>query len=200
VLGRYLGTGTLLFAAAMVLAPQTHAQTHDASANLLASATVMKSGAAAANPGAQSGTAAATSPAADAASPVVDPDDQTTKERVAHLTAALKKKWNQAVAALPSFCGEWQRMLHDREVNNLAHLQWQQKQGYATATYVGYGKILGCKAKESEEGVPLGKVVYEERDYYLAGKTPADAEAHPQLMRTTNTLEIFSWEKDRWFY
>jgi hypothetical protein len=36
--------------------------------------------------------------------------------------------------------------------------------------------------------------------YYLAGKSVDDAKSHPKLLGTTNTLEIFSFEKDRWFY
>jgi hypothetical protein len=145
-------------------------------------------------------TAAASAGTAAAIPAVVDPNDLATRDRVAHLTAALKHKWEQAVSTLPSFCQEWQHLLQQREENNLSHLQWHQSQGYQTANYVGYGRILGCKAKESAEGVPLGRVEYEEKDYYLAGKTPAEAKAHPQLMRSTSTLEIFSWEKDRWFY
>lgn len=131
---------------------------------------------------------------------VVDPNDQTTKERLAHLTKALRHKWEEAVATLPSFCQHWEDLLQQREENNLSHLQWHEQQGYETATYVGYGRVLGCKAKESAEGVPIGKVIYEEKDYYLAGKTPQEAKEHPKVTRTTSTLEIFSWDKDRWFY
>lgn len=121
-------------------------------------------------------------------------------ERLAHLTQAQRKKWEQARAALPGFCQDWDRMLHDREVNNLSHLEWHQQQGYQTATYTGYGKVQACKQKESDEGVPIGKVTYQEMNYYLAGKSIDEARSHPQLVGKTNTLEIFSFEKDRWFY
>ena len=121
-------------------------------------------------------------------------------ERLAHLTRAQRRKWDLASAALPAFCHDWDRLLHDREVNNLAHLDWHQRQGYETATYTGYGKVQACQAKESEEGVPIGKVNYQELNYYLAGKSVDDAKSHPKLLGTTNTLEIFSFEKDRWFY
>jgi hypothetical protein len=121
-------------------------------------------------------------------------------ERLAHLTKAERKKWELATASLPSFCQDWDRLLHDREVNNLSHLDWHQQQGFQTATYTGYGKVQGCQAKESEEGVPIGKVSYQEMSYYLAGKSVDDAKSHPKLLGTTNTLEIFSFEKDRWFY
>jgi hypothetical protein len=37
--------------------------------------------------------------------------------------------------------------------------------------------------------------------YYLVGKTIEEAKrAKPKLLRLTNTLEIFSWDKNRWFY
>jgi len=121
-------------------------------------------------------------------------------ERLERLTKAERKKWELATAALPGFCQDWDRMLHDREVNNLSHLDWHQQQGYQTATYTGYGKVQGCQAKESDEGVPIGKVSYQEMNYYLAGKSVDDAKSHPKLLGTTNTLEIFSFEKDRWFY
>jgi hypothetical protein len=136
----------------------------------------------------------------DSSAPVPDPDAKTTEERMAHLSAILRHKWDVAVAALPTFCHDWERMLRDREEDNLSHLEWKDAQGFKTATYIGYGKVLACRAKESVEGVPLGKVTYEEKNYYLVGKTPDDAKSHPKLLNTINTLEIFSWEKDRWFY
>lgn len=125
---------------------------------------------------------------------------KTLTERLARLTSAQRRKWDQAQAALPAFCRDWDRMLHEREMNNLSHLEWHQQQGFQTATYTGYGKVQGCEAKESEEGVPLCKVTYQEMSYYLAGKSVDEARAHPKLLGTTNTLEIFSFEKDRWFY
>ena len=121
-------------------------------------------------------------------------------KRLALLTKAQQQKWEEATAALPGFCQDWDRMLHDREVNNLSNLEWHEKQGYETATYTGYGKVQDCQGKESEEGVPIGKVTYQEISYYLAGKSIDDAKAHPQVVGKTSTLEIFSYEKDRWFY
>lgn len=130
----------------------------------------------------------------------MEDDVKAAAARLAHLTKAQRRKWDMAQAALPGFCHKWDRMLHDREVNNLSHLDWHEKDGYETATYTGYGDIQGCEAKESDEGVPIGKVSYEEKNYYLAGKTTEEAKSHPKLIGTTKTLEIFSWEKDRWFY
>jgi len=125
---------------------------------------------------------------------------KATAADLARLTVAQRRKWETAVASLPSFCQDWNRMLHDREVNNLLHLQWQTGPGGETATYTGYGTVQNCQAKESSEGVPIGKVYYEERNYALSGKSIDDAKAHPQVTRVTQTLEIFSYEKDRWFY
>jgi hypothetical protein len=125
---------------------------------------------------------------------------KATAEDLKRLTAAERRKWNSAIASFPGFCQDWNRMLHDRELNNLSNLQWQEKSGYETASYTGYGKVEGCQAKESTEGIPIGKVTYEEIKYYLTGKSIDEAMSHPQLLGKTNTLEIFSFEKDRWFY
>ena len=46
-------------------------------------------------------------------------------------------------------------------------LNWQEKSGYETASYVGYSPIKTCECKESAEGIPLGKVTYDEENYYL---------------------------------
>jgi hypothetical protein len=111
-----------------------------------------------------------------------------------------RARYAEAAAKFPSFCQDWARMLHDREVNNLDHLSWQERNGYQTASYTGYGKIESCECKESE-GIPIAKVSYQEITYYLAGKTVDDAKhAVPKLVGQVNTLEIFSWEKDKWFY
>ncbi len=127
-------------------------------------------------------------------------DVKLAASRIARLTKVQRHRWEIARAALPGFCHQWDRMLHDREINNLSHLDWHEKQGYETATYTGYGQVQACEAKESDEGVPIGRVSYEERNYYLVGKTTDEAKSHPKLLGVTKTLEIFSWEKDRWFY
>jgi hypothetical protein len=145
-------------------------------------------------------TGGANSPAASSEAQKVEVVIEQLGERLERLSTAERKKWELATASLPGFCQDWNRMLHDREVNNLSHLEWHQQQGYQTATYTGYGKVQGCQAKESDEGVPIGKVSYQEMNYYLAGKSVDDAKSHPKLLGTTNTLEIFSFEKDRWFY
>lgn len=119
----------------------------------------------------------------------------------ASLSALARHEFETAFRKLPSFCQDWQSKLHEREINNLANLTWQVKNGYETAIYVGYGKVDGCLCKESAEGVPIGKVTYDEYQYYLVGKTLNEAKtAKPKLTGTTHTLEIFSWDKEQWFY
>ena len=114
---------------------------------------------------------------------------------------AEEARYNNAAAKFPDFCHEWQRMLRDRESNNLSHLTWQTQGGVETTTYTGYGQVDGCETKESVEGVPIGKISYMEMIYNLTGKTPNEARhAPPKMIHETHTLEIFSWEKDKWFY
>jgi len=114
---------------------------------------------------------------------------------------AEEARYNNAAAKFPDFCNEWQRMLRDRESNNLSHLIWQTQGGVETTTYTGYGQVDDCETKESVEGVPIGKISYMEMIYNLAGKTPDEARhASPKMIHETHTLEIFSWEKDKWFY
>src|SRR5260370_19919440 len=100
----------------------------------------------------------------------VKADVRATAEAIARLTTDQRQKWDSAVAALPSFCHEWESLPHDREVENLTHLIWKEHDGYETSTYTGYGKVRGCEAKESAQGVPIGKVTYDEKNYYLVGK------------------------------
>jgi len=119
---------------------------------------------------------------------------------LARLSTAERKKWETAVTALPDFCHEWERLLHNREMDNLAHLTWKSRDGYQTASYTGYSKVQACEAKESAQGIPIGKVVYDEKNYYLSGKTVEEAKGNSKIVGTTSTLEIFSFEKDRWFY
>ena len=123
------------------------------------------------------------------------------KAILARLSLVQRRKFERASTDFPAFCQDWERRLHEREVNNLAHMNWQKRGGYETASYTGYGKVESCETKESTKGVPIGKISYQEYNYYLAGKTLEEAEhATPKLVGRTNTLEIFSWEKNRWFY
>jgi hypothetical protein len=114
---------------------------------------------------------------------------------------AERVRYEKAASRFPNFCHDWQRMLHDREINNLEHLTWQTRDGAETASYTGYGVVETCETKESVEGVPIGKLSYEEMIYYLSGKSADEARhALARVIHQTHTLEIFSWEKDKWFY
>ena len=119
----------------------------------------------------------------------------------ASLSTLARHEFESAFRKLPSFCHDWQSKLHEREINNLANLTWQERNGYQTAIYIGYGKVDGCLCKESAQGVPIGKVTYDEYQYYLVGKTLNEAKtAKPKLTGTTHTLEIFAWDKEQWYY
>jgi hypothetical protein len=116
-------------------------------------------------------------------------------------SSAEETRYNQAAAKFPEFCHEWQRMLHDRETNSLDHLVWETRNGVQSTTYTGYGNVDSCETKESIEGVPIGKLSYMEMIYNLEGKTPEEARhTPPKIVHQTHTLEIFSWEKNKWFY
>lgn len=123
------------------------------------------------------------------------------KAILAQLSIVQRRKFERASADFPAFCQDWERKLHERELNNLDHINWQKRDGYETASYVAYSKVESCDTKESPEGVPIGKISYEEYNYYLAGKTLEEAKhVTPKLVSRTNTLEIFSWDRNRWFY
>ena len=112
-----------------------------------------------------------------------------------------EKEFVKASAVFPAFCKHWEQDLHDREVNNLRNLKWAEKDGYQTATYTGYGKVDTCECHKSPDGYSIGKIKYQEFIYYLTGRTPDEAkQAKPQVTESTNTTEIFRWDKGKWFY
>jgi hypothetical protein len=120
---------------------------------------------------------------------------------VEFLTPAQQRSYQRAASAFSLFCHDWERMLHEREVNNLDHLSWRREGGLETATYTGYGRVEGCECKASKEGLPIGKIRYRERNYLIAGQTIDQARrTTPKLTHEINDLEIFSWDKGKWFY
>ena len=122
-------------------------------------------------------------------------------QKVNPLRLLRDKEFKTAAAEFPSFCKDWERKLHDREVNNLGHVAWTQKDGWQTATYTGYGPVQKCECHQSTDGYSIGKVTYEEFEYYLVGKTPDEAKAgKPKVTDTTATTELFRWDKSKWFY
>jgi hypothetical protein len=140
-----------------------------------------------------------------AASPLPGPSSasahQPTIDGLELLTPAQRRIFQRAASTFTPFCHDWERLLHEREVNNLSHLSWRKDGGLQTATYTGYGKVESCECKASREGLPIGKIRYEERNYSIAGKTTDQARhAAPKLTHEISTLEIFSWDKGKWFY
>lgn len=140
--------------------------------------------------------ATAPNPGASAASAVPSQIDG------AELLSPVKRRiYQRAASAFTVFCHDWEHLLHEREVDNLEHLSWRKDGDLEIATYTGYGKVESCECKASKEGLPIGKISYEEINYSIAGKTINEARhAIPKLMHEIKTLEIFSWDKDKWFY
>jgi hypothetical protein len=127
-------------------------------------------------------------------------EDSTNGQHVA-ATKIQKRTFERAAAAFASFCQDWERMLHDRQIDNRAHLELHANGEYETATFIAYSKIESCQCKLSAKGSPLGEMKYKELSYYLVGRTIDDAKsAQPLLYGATDTLEIFSWEKNKWTY
>jgi hypothetical protein len=98
------------------------------------------------------------------------------------------QEFAKASALFPSFCQDWARKLHDREVNNQNHIAWQEKNGWETGTYTGYGPIQKCECHQSSDGYSIGKVTYEAKH------------AAPRVTDSTATTELFRWDKNAWFY
>ncbi|HEY2106011.1 MAG TPA: hypothetical protein VGH29_09520 [Candidatus Binataceae bacterium] len=108
-------------------------------------------------------------------------------------------KFDNAALAFPDFCRDWQRKLHDRELNNLENISWKDQNGWKTATYVSYSPVKTCNCKRSTGGVPIGELTYQETELYLAGRTVEEARhASPKPVGITNTTEIFRWNKSKW--
>ena len=148
-----------------------------------------------------------TKPAASSAplTIVSPPAHKSFKKRVMQKVNALRalrdKEFAKASALFPSFCQDWARKLHDRQVNNQSHIAWQQKNGWETGTYTGYGPIEQCECHQSSDGYSIGKVKYDEFQYYVTGKTEDEAKhAAPRVTDSTATTELFRWDKDAWFY
>ena len=129
---------------------------------------------------------------------------QKVKALVSKLTPDRIKRdieFRKASALFPDFCKHWEQDLHDRETNNLSNLKFNEKDGYETATYTAYGKIAACESHQSKDGYSIGKITYEEFQYYIAGLSQAEARhAVPKIVSDTHTTEIFRWDNGKWFY
>jgi hypothetical protein len=128
---------------------------------------------------------------------------QKVKALVAQLTPDRIKRdieFRKASALFPDFCKHWEQDLHDRETNNLSKLKFVPKEGYETATYTAYGKVSGCESHQSKDGYSIGKITYEEFQYYIVGKSEDEARhAAPRTVSDTHTTEIFRFDNGKWF-
>jgi hypothetical protein len=107
--------------------------------------------------------------------------------------------FERASETFPAFCKDWERRLHDRQLNNLENMTWKDANGYKTGTYLGYSPIKSCNCKRSTGGVPIGELTYQETEYYLSGRTVEEARhADPKPVGITNTTEIFRWDHTKW--
>jgi len=107
--------------------------------------------------------------------------------------------FDRASESFPAFCKDWERKLHDRELNNLENISWKDQDGYKTATYLSYSPIKTCNCKRSTGGVPIGELTYQETELYLSGRTVEEARhTQPKPVGITNTTEIFRWDRTRW--
>jgi hypothetical protein len=107
--------------------------------------------------------------------------------------------FDRASESFPAFCKDWERKLHDRELNNLENIDWKDQNGWKTATYLSYSPIKTCNCKRSTGGVPIGELTYQETELYLAGRTVEEARhTDPKPVGITNTTEIFRWDRTKW--
>ena len=133
---------------------------------------------------------------------------KTLRQRARSLVAKIAPErlsrdleFKKASAQFPDFCRHWEQNLRERERNNLSKLVFALKDGFQTATYIGYGDLKTCEAYQSKEGFSIGKITYEEFTYFLEGKTPEEAvQGEKKPISNTHTTEIFRWESNKWFY
>ncbi|HTW86671.1 MAG TPA: hypothetical protein VMD75_01580 [Candidatus Binataceae bacterium] len=116
------------------------------------------------------------------------------------LSALDERRFRTAAAEFPAFCHDWQQKLSERTRWNLNQISWHLEHGLESGTYTGYGVIDSCTTKLSRQGIPVGKLSYVEYTYALTGKTIEDAKhAQPKQVSTIRTLEIFSFDHNKWF-
>lgn len=123
-----------------------------------------------------------------------------------HIEAARERfvptgLFDRANASFAAFCTKWEGLLHDRELNNLRLIKWDDKDGFKVGTYLGYSRVESCVCKKSSKGYPVGTMTYEETHYYLAGKTVDEAQhATPKPVDVTKTTELFRFDQKNWAY
>jgi hypothetical protein len=102
-------------------------------------------------------------------------------------------------ASFQVFCGEWMKKLHAREVDNLAHIEWQTSSVGVSGTYVGYSEDYTCTVGPNRP--PVGKITYRELRYEKRGADLAEAKRDtPRTVEVVETKELFSYIKGKWDY
>jgi hypothetical protein len=158
---------------------------------------------AAAPPAAASPPAAAGQPAAATTATPKTHRVRALLHKLTHRRLDSAGLFKEAEQEFPAFCQDWGSKLRDRERNNVDHIDWKPAQGGEAGTYVGYGNIQSCTCKQTPKGIPVGKLVYQEFEYELDGKTLDEARhAKPKEDSITNTTEIFRFDtkQDKWIY
>lgn len=103
------------------------------------------------------------------------------------------------IRSFQAFCDGWMEKLRHRELNDLAHIEWQTNAEGVQGTYIGYSEDYTCTV--SADGPPVGKVEYREVRYEKRGRTIAEAEqSSPQPVEICITTELFGYTKGKWQY
>jgi hypothetical protein len=132
----------------------------------------------------------ATLPTAQAA----EPQKSTKGTQVAAARSNLDSSFD-------TFCGEWGKKLHEREVHNIASIKWDSGTSWVQGTYVGYSEPLSCAVEPDSGTVPVGKIIYHEFVYEKRGPSIKAAEGEPgQAVETTEVTEIFRYQNGKWVY
>jgi hypothetical protein len=106
--------------------------------------------------------------------------------------------------AFSRFCAEWMAKLAQRERQNLAKVRWERRGALHVGQYTGYAREpIHCQPTSAvTRGRPaVGKLVYREILYQKSGNTPTAAhQAQPAVLQTTEVMEVFRFDGNRWMY
>ena len=146
-----------------------------------------------------------TAPAATAASPATKKTlGQKVKSLVAKLTPERIKRdieFRKASALFPDFCKHWEqdctsaKSITSRNCNSFRRKATKPRPIPAMARSPAASRI------SRKMVYSIGKISYEEFEYYIAGKSEDEARhAQPKTVSDTHTTEIFRWDNGKWFY
>lgn len=102
------------------------------------------------------------------------------------------------------FCRTWMGKLRERETANLRKAPVQRRGAQLAVEYTGYGSDpVRCTAEPT--GNPMspyvGKLVYQERKYRRTSpESQSLRESAPEVIETSEVLEIFRYDGSRWVY